>query len=142
MHVDGVWSPPWGNEAEVVAEFRANGGSVGRFSAPLLLLTTTGRRTGRARTCPMTYQQHEGAIFVFASKGGFPSNPDWYHNLVSNPEVVVELGTERFDGLARVLTGAEREEVFARQVAVLPMFADYQAMTDRQIPVVALDRPG
>lgn len=141
MHSDGVWAPPW-DEAAVIAEFRANGGEVPSFGAsvPFLLLTTTGRRSGRPRTCPMTYQLHDDRLYVFASKGGFPRDPDWFHNLVADPSVTVEMGDESFTATARVLEGEERDEVFARQVVQVPVFAEYEAMTARVIPVVTLER--
>jgi deazaflavin-dependent oxidoreductase (nitroreductase family) len=88
----------------------------------------------------MTYQEHNGVLFVFASKGGFPKHPDWYLNLVASPRVTVEIGRETFAATARVLEGSERSEVFARQIEQLPEMADYDARTERVIPVIALDR--
>jgi deazaflavin-dependent oxidoreductase (nitroreductase family) len=81
-----------------------------------------------------------GRLYVFASKGGAPSNPAWYHNLRANPKVKVEFGTETFAGAAQVLTGADRDRVYVRQAALYPQFADYQRRTTRKIPVVALVR--
>ena len=126
----------------VIAEFRANGGKAGGNveGKPLILVHNVGAKTGRHRVNPLVPLLDDGRIFVFASKGGSPEHPAWYHNLVANPETTVELGTETFPVVARVLTGAERDEIYARQVAVQPQFAEYQRKTDRLIPVVELRR--
>jgi len=126
----------------VIKDFRANGGKVGGRSndLPLLLLTTTGAKTGQVRTNPVGYLADGDRLFVFASKGGGPTSPDWYHNLVAHPNVRVELGTESFEALATVLSGEERDQVYARQAALHPNFAEYQQRTKRTIPVVALTR--
>jgi deazaflavin-dependent oxidoreductase (nitroreductase family) len=108
--------------------------------APLLLLTTTGAKSGKTRVNPMMYLLDGGTVHVFASKAGQPTNPDWYHNLVAHPAVTVEIGTERFDAVARVVTGQERDRIFARQVELYPGFAEYQEKVSRAIPVVALER--
>ncbi len=127
---------------KIIAEFRANGGEVGGpFSgAPLLLLTSTGAKSGAQRTNPMMYLSDAKRLIVFASKGGAPTNPDWYHNLKANPEATVELGTERFTVRATELTGGERDEIYQRQATLYPGFAGYQAGTSRTIPVIALER--
>ncbi len=128
--------------AQIIAEFRANDGKVGgQFDgAPLLLLTTTGAKSGLARTSPMMYLPDGDRLVVFASKAGAPTNPDWYHNLVANPSATVEVGTDSFDVDAHVTTGAERDQLYARQAALYPGFAEYESKTDRVIPVVALTR--
>jgi deazaflavin-dependent oxidoreductase (nitroreductase family) len=128
--------------AKIIAEFRANGGKVGgQFEgAPLLLLTTTGAKSGLARTNPMMYLPDGDRLVVFATKAGAPTNPDWYHNLAANPSATVEVGTESFDVDAHVTTGAERDELYARQAKLYPGFAEYETRTDRVIPVVALTR--
>jgi deazaflavin-dependent oxidoreductase (nitroreductase family) len=128
--------------AQIIAEFRATGGKVGgQFDgAPLLLLTTTGGKSGLARTSPVMYLPDGDRLVVFASKAGAPTNPDWYHNLVANPSATVEVGTESFDVDAHITTGAERDELYARQATLYPGFAEYEAKTDRVIPVVALTR--
>jgi deazaflavin-dependent oxidoreductase (nitroreductase family) len=132
--------PDW--NTKIIEEFRANGGRVGgNFEgSPLLLLTTTGRRTGQARVNPVMYLADGDRLLVFASKGGAPTNPDWYHNLVANPHVTVEVGDERFDAQATVLVGEERERLYAEQSRRYPGFAEYQANTSRVIPVIALVR--
>jgi deazaflavin-dependent oxidoreductase (nitroreductase family) len=126
----------------VIAEFRANGGQVGGSFAgrPMLLLTTTGARTGRERTIPLVYTQDGDDIVVIASKGGAPTHPDWYHNLRANPLVTVEVGTERYQARARVAEGEERARLYAAQAAIMPFFAKYQQETTRQIPVIVLER--
>lgn len=127
---------------KIIEEFRANEGRVGGpfEGAPMLLLHTTGAKTGRVRVNPMMYLEEDGTLYVFASKAGAPTNPDWYHNLVANPEVTVELGTETLAACARVLEGVERDRVYAKQAELYRGFAEYQAKADRVIPVVALDR--
>ncbi|MGO8872005.1 MAG: nitroreductase family deazaflavin-dependent oxidoreductase, partial [Acidimicrobiales bacterium] len=108
--------------------------------APVLLLTTTGARSGQQRVNPMMYLAEGERLFVFASKAGAPTNPDWFHNLVAHPEVTVEVGSDSFGATAMVLEGDERDRVFAEQARRYPGFAEYQQQTDRVIPVVALDR--
>src|ERR1700730_12354467 len=127
---------------QVIEQFRANGGKVGgQFEgAPLLLLTTTGAKSGKRRVHPMMYLPEGDRLFVFASKAGAPTNPDWYHNLVAHPDASVEVGPDSYDVTATVLEGAERDRVFAEQSRRYPGFAEYQAGTERTIPVVALDR--
>jgi len=128
--------------AQIIDEFRANDGVVGGpfAGATLLLLTTTGAKTGLERINPVAYRAEGDDLFVFASKAGAPTDPDWFRNLVADPSVKVELGNERFDATAEVLTGEERDRVFGAQAAANPAFADYQAKTDRVIPVVRLVR--
>jgi deazaflavin-dependent oxidoreductase (nitroreductase family) len=130
--------------AAIIEEFRANGGQVGgQFAgAPMVILHTTGARTGRERVNPLVYQPDGDRIVVFASKGGAPSNPDWYHNLVANPEATVEVAADTVPVRARVAEGEERERLWSRQKELMPGFADYEARTTRQIPVVVLERTG
>jgi deazaflavin-dependent oxidoreductase (nitroreductase family) len=126
----------------VIDEFRTNGGKVGgQFAgAPLLVLTTTGAKTGKQRTHPLVYLPDGDRIIVFASKGGAPTSPDWYHNLVANPTATVEVGNETFAVKATVLTGEERDRIFAKQAELMPGFAEYQEKTTRTIPVLVLER--
>jgi deazaflavin-dependent oxidoreductase (nitroreductase family) len=128
--------------AAIIDEFRANGGKVGgQFEgAAMLLLHTTGARTGQERVNPLVYTTDGDDLVVVASKGGAPTNPDWFHNLVANPDVTVEVGTDTMPVRARVADGAERERLWSRQVEVMPGFAEYQAKTSRTIPVVVLER--
>lgn len=134
--------PDWNDwNAGVIAEFRANGGKVGGDfeGAPLLLLTTTGAKSGQPRTNPLMYLPDGDRYVVFASKGGAPSDPDWYRNLVAVPEVTAEVGTETVPAKARVATGDERDDLFARQAERYPQFGEYQRNTTRTIPVVVLE---
>ncbi len=123
----------------VIEEFRANGGKVKGW-APLILLTTTGAKTGQRRIIPLMYVSDGDRVLAIASKGGSPKHPLWYHNLLAHPEVTVEVGSEKFDATARVLTGEERERAFARAAEVFPPYAGYQKKTPREIPVIALER--
>jgi deazaflavin-dependent oxidoreductase (nitroreductase family) len=127
---------------QIIEEFRANAGVVGgQFEgAPILLLTTTGAKSGQPRIAPMMYRSEGERVFVFASKAGAPTNPDWYHNLVAHPEVTVEIGVERFNAHASPVTGAERDRIYTEQGTQYPGFAEYQEKTDRVIPVVELKR--
>ena len=127
---------------QVIAEFRANGGQVGgQFAgAPMLLLTTTGARSGQARTAPLVYTTDGDRFVIIASKGGAPTNPDWYHNVRANPEATVEVGTETFQARATVPDGEERDRLFDQMAAQMPGFAEYQRNTTRRIPVVVLER--
>ena len=125
----------------VIEEFRANAGQVGGYfeGARLLLLTTTGARSGERHTTPVGYYPDGGErVLVIASAGGSPQHPDWYHNLVSHPQVTVETGVFTYEARAEVLAGAARDKAFARAVEAEPGWAEYQAKTTRVIPVVAL----
>ena len=126
----------------VIREFRANQGKVSGQLAhmPVLLLTMTGARSGRTMTTPLVYTTDGDRIVVIASFAGAPTNPSWYHNLVANPEATVELGSERFRVRAAVTAGEERQRLFTRQAGQMPIFADYQKKTTRQIPVLVLTR--
>ncbi len=127
---------------KVIEEFRANAGKVGgQFSgAPMLLLTTTGAKTKQQRTTPLVYTTDGRRIVIIASYAGGPKNPAWYHNLLANPEVNVEIGSEKFKALATPASGAERDRLFDNQVAKMPVFDEYRRKTSRQIPVLILER--
>jgi len=126
---------------KIIEEFRANGGKVGgQFAgAPLLLLHTTGAKSGQARVNPMMYLADGDDHVVFASKAGAPTNPDWYHNLVANPRASIEVGEKTYNVVARVADGETRERLWSKQKELYPGFADYEAKTTRQIPVVILE---
>jgi deazaflavin-dependent oxidoreductase (nitroreductase family) len=128
---------------KIIEEFRANDGKVsGPFlGAPLLLLHSVGAKTGATRVNPMMYQTvDDDSIAVFASKGGAPTNPDWYHNLVANPRTTVEIGSETLEVVARVAEGDERERIWTKQKTAYSGFADYEQRTNRTIPVIILER--
>jgi deazaflavin-dependent oxidoreductase (nitroreductase family) len=127
---------------KVIAEFRANQGRVGgQFEgAPLLLLHSTGAKSGQERVNPVMYQAVGNGFAVFASKAGADTNPDWYHNLRAHPQARIEVGTQTLDVTARVLDADEREPIWEEQKARYPGFAGYETKTDRVIPVVMLDR--
>lgn len=127
--------------AKIIEEFRANGGKVGGpfEGAPILLLHTTGAKTGQERVNPMMYRPIDGGYAVFASKAGAATNPDWYHNLVANPDVHAEIGAQTLALRARVADDAEREPIWTAQKTENPGFAEYERQTTRQIPVVILE---
>lgn len=126
----------------VIAEFRANGGQCGgRWEGnPMVLLTTTGARSGEARTSPLTYTTDGDRLVLIASRAGDDRHPAWYHNLVANPEVTIELGTERFPARALVADEPERSRLLDARIAEMPRFGEYVEMTDRTIPVVVIER--
>jgi len=127
---------------QIIDEFRANEGRVGGpfKGAPMLLLHHTGAKSGKTRVNPLVYLADGDRLLVFGSKGGAPTNPDWFHNLRANPAATVEVGTDKFAVEAEELTGEERDRLFAKQAGLMPAFADYQTKTRRTIPVVALKR--
>jgi len=128
--------------ATIIAEFRANEGRVGGpfEGAPVLLLHTTGAKSGQERINPIMYLDFEGKRYVFASYAGAPTDPDWYHNLVANPKVTVEVGTETFEAIATPVSLEERDRVYPVQAELFPNFAEYETKTTRKIPVVELVR--
>ena len=130
---------PWNQD--LVEEFRANGGVVGGDfeGAPLLLLHTTGERSGNENVTPLMYQDLGGPVAIFASAGGGPTDPQWYRNVVAHPEIRAEIGAETRRFRARTAGDAEREPIWTKQKRDHPGFAGYEAATDRIIPVVILD---
>ena len=127
---------------QLIEEYRATGGKVSGIFAgrPLMLLTTTGAKSGQPRTAPLVYTTDGDNMVVIASKGGAPTNPDWYHNLRAQPLVTIELGDEQFQAQARVTEGEERQRLYDAQAELMPTFADYQRNATREIPVVVLER--
>jgi deazaflavin-dependent oxidoreductase (nitroreductase family) len=124
---------------QLIEEFRANRSKFeGPGSRPLLLLTTTGAKSGQRHTTPMMYIPNGNRLIVIASNIGAPKHPDWYHNIVAHPAVTVEVGTKTYDTTAIVTQGAERQQLWTWIVEQYPFFADHQAKTTRQIPVIAL----
>lgn len=126
---------------KIIDEFRANDGKVGGpfEGVPLLLLHTTGARSGKERINPVAYQDLGGPIAVFASKAGADIHPDWYHNVIAHSAVTAEIGTSTRSFRARVAAGDERETIWSKQKQNFPGFAEYEAKTAREIPVVILN---
>lgn len=129
---------------KIIEEFRANAGKVGGDFAgsPMLLLTTTGARSGLARVNPLVYTKDGDRYVIIASKAGAPEHPHWFHNLVANPLVTVEVGTETFAARATVVEGEERQRLYAQQAERMPVFQEYAAKAGREIPVVVLEKMG
>ena len=126
--------------ASIIEEFRANNGAVGGFfeDKTVLILHTNGARSGLERLAPLVYRKEDDRVFVFASKGGSDSHPDWYHNLKANPKVSLEIGENTTSAIAAEVVGDERDAIYARQAAAIQNFSEYEAATDRIIPVVEL----
>jgi deazaflavin-dependent oxidoreductase (nitroreductase family) len=122
----------------VIEQFRAGGEIQGMHRERLVLLTTVGARTGQLRTTPMMFHPDGERLLVVASNVGARRHPDWYHNLVANPRVTVEVGAETYEAVAAPLDGEERERVWTMLKQTYPFFADHEASTSRTIPVVAL----
>jgi deazaflavin-dependent oxidoreductase (nitroreductase family) len=128
---------------KVIDEFRANEGKVGGMfeGMPIALVHHRGAKSGTERINPLAYQRLSGdAVAVFASAGGQRKNPDWYHNLVANPDVTVEIGTDTFPARARVAGGKERDRIWNAQTETNPSFAEYEEKSGRAIPVVILEK--
>jgi deazaflavin-dependent oxidoreductase (nitroreductase family) len=126
----------------LINEYRENGGKVSGIFAgvPLLLLTTTGAKSGKPRVSPLIYTTDGDRLAIIASKGGEPTNPDWYHNLIANPVATVEVGTEKFQVRANVANPTDRDRLYAKMVETWPDFAEYEKKTTRKIPVFVLER--
>jgi deazaflavin-dependent oxidoreductase (nitroreductase family) len=126
--------------AGVIEEFRANGGTAGGMfeGKPLLLLHNVGAKSGTDFVTPLVYLDDGGNWVIFASKGGAPNNPGWYHNLKANPAVSIEIGSETVDVTAEEATGEERDRLYSTQEEQQPQFAEYAQNTDRKIPVIVL----
>jgi deazaflavin-dependent oxidoreductase (nitroreductase family) len=126
----------------LIEEFRANGGKVGGpfADATLLLLTTTGAKSGQPRLAPLAYFTIDGKTIIIGSKAGADTNPDWVHNLRANPRAHIEVGTDAYDVTSRELPRSERDEIFDKVVAVAPGFGEYQSKTSRIIPLFELSK--
>lgn len=127
---------------QIIAEFRENAGKVGGMfeGAPMLILHSTGAKSGKERLNPLMYQAADDRMYIFASKAGAPDNPDWYYNVTANPQVTLEVGSETIGATASEVTGADRDRIWEAQKQAYPQFAEYEASTSRTIPVIALDR--
>jgi deazaflavin-dependent oxidoreductase (nitroreductase family) len=124
----------------VIEQFRAGGPIEGMHRERLVLLTTTGARTGRPHTTPMMFHRDGDRLLVMASNNGAPRHPDWYLNLAANPRVTVEVGDERYDAVASTAEGTEREQLWSMLKQTYPFLAQHEQMVDREIPVVILSR--
>ncbi len=124
---------------QVVEEFRANGGKA-QGDNSLILLTIKGAKSGQPRIYPLISVPYGNGYLAVASKGGAPKNPAWYHTLLAHPDVTVEVGKEKFEATARLLSGDERAKAFAHAVTIFPNYADYQKKTSREIPVFLIER--
>lgn len=125
----------------LVAEYRATQGRVGGpyAGADLLLLTTVGAKSGQVRVTPLTFHREGGRYYIFASYAGAPVNPAWYHNLKTDPDVLIEVGAEAFEVRAREILEPERDAIYARHAELYPLFVEYEKKTSRLIPVIALE---
>ncbi|MFD6161169.1 nitroreductase family deazaflavin-dependent oxidoreductase [Nocardia sp. NPDC060256] len=135
-------SEPKSFNEQVIDEFRANAGKVGGMfeGAPMVLITTTGAKSGRSITNPLVYLSDGDRVVLIASNGGNDKHPAWYHNLRANPDLTVEIGTERYAAKADIVSGTERDTLYAKMVEIMPGFAEYEAKTSRVIPVFAVHR--
>jgi len=124
---------------DVIREFRENGGVLSQIPFPVVLLTTTGARTGRRTTTPVGFGVDGGRVFVVASKAGAPANPAWFHNVRANPSVMVELGGSSYEARAVIAEGSERDRLYGLIAAQVPAFGEYEKNTDRTFPVVVLE---
>ncbi len=132
-------SAPTNYNQIVIETFRKNGGKV-QGGMNLLLLTTTGAKSGQPRIAPLAYSTDGDRYVVAASKAGAPTNPDWFHNILANPEVTVEVGDEKFQARATVAEDEERNRLYAQHAELMPGFAEYETKTTRRIPIVVLER--
>jgi deazaflavin-dependent oxidoreductase (nitroreductase family) len=126
--------------AQVIDEFRANGGKAGGMfeGMPLVLVHNVGAKSGKEYVTPLVYLADGDDVVIFGSKGGAPENPGWYHNLKAEPNVSIEVGDQKFDVLATEMTGDERDRLYSAQEAAQPQFTEYAEKTDRKIPVIVL----
>jgi deazaflavin-dependent oxidoreductase (nitroreductase family) len=127
---------------QIIDEFRANGGKVGgRFEgAPMLLLTTKGAKSGETRVNPLVYLDDASRYVIIASYAGAPTNPPWYHNLIANPTVTIEVGTQTLKVRAEVVQEPDRTRLYKKMESMMPAFTEYRQKTKRTIPVIALRR--
>lgn len=142
MTADANYAPsPIGFVADQVRDYEASGGAEGNemMGKPIVILTTTGRHSGKLRKSPLMRVERDGQYVVVASMGGAPKHPTWYLNLVANPRVTLQDGAKTFEAKARTLTGDERADWWPTMVEAWPAYEDYQKKTDREIPVVLLE---
>lgn len=147
MSISGDYEPStWEWVRQQVAEYEGSSGERGNTlrdtGMPIIVMTTVGRKTGKVRKVPLMKVEHNGEYAIIASKGGAPKNPAWVANLLADPKVMIQDGAEPFDAVVRLVEGAERAEWWERSVAAYPPYAEYQAKTDREIPVFIASRAG
>ncbi|MDH4363621.1 MAG: nitroreductase family deazaflavin-dependent oxidoreductase [Acidimicrobiia bacterium] len=147
MSISGDYEPStWEWVRQQVAEYEGSNGERGNTlrdtGMPIIVMTTVGRKTGKVRKVPLMKVEHNGEYAIIASKGGAPKNPAWVANLLADPKVMIQDGPEPFDAVVRLVEGAERAEWWERSVAAYPPYAEYQAKTDREIPVFIASRAG
>jgi F420H(2)-dependent quinone reductase len=145
MPIDGEYEPSaWGWVARQVDQIESSGGTVGLTmqGKPVVVVTMRGRKSGKVRKAALMRVEHDGTYAIVASKGGDPDHPGWYHNIVADPEVTLQDGTDVRDMRAREVEGAERDEWWGRAVEAWPDYAKYQRQTDRTIPVILLEPAG
>jgi F420H(2)-dependent quinone reductase len=145
MPIDGEYEPSaWGWVARQVDQIESSGGTVGLTmqGKPVVVVTMRGRKSGKVRKAALMRVEHDGTYAIVASKGGDPYHPGWYHNIVADPEVTLQDGTDVRDMRAREVEGAERDEWWGRAVEAWPDYAKYQRQTDRTIPVILLEPAG
>ena len=140
MGIEGDYEPStWGWVADQVAEYEASNGeranTLRDTGMPIIVMTTVGHKSGKVRKVPLMRVEHDGEYAIVASKGGAPAHPGWYHNLVADPNVMIQDGPAPFDAEVRLVTGDERAVWWERSVAAYPPYAEYQEKTDREIPV-------
>ncbi len=145
MSISGDYEPStWEWVRQQVAEYEGSSGERGNTlrdtGMPIIVMTTVGRKTGKVRKVPLMRVEHNGEYAIIASKGGAPKNPAWVANLLAQPKVMIQDGPEPFDAVVRLVEGAERAEWWERSVAAYPPYAEYQAKTDREIPVFIASR--
>lgn len=142
MPLEGEYLPPpadWAGDQLKKIDETGDTSVVDVMGMPVVVFTMRGAKSGKLRRVPLMRVEHDGSYAAVASKGGAPKHPEWYHNIVANPDVEVHDGTSHHDGVAREVTGAEREEWWERCVAAYPPYADYQTKTDRLIPVFVIE---
>ncbi len=140
MGIDGDYEPStWGWVADQVAEYEGSNGeranTLRDTGMPIIVMTTVGHRSGKVRKVPLMRVEHDGEYAIVASKGGAPAHPGWYHNLMADPNVMIQDGPAPFDAQVRLVSGEERAAWWERSVAAYPPYAEYQEKTDREIPV-------
>ena len=146
MPISGDYEPSkWEWVADQAAQYEASGGTQANTlrdtGIPIIVMTTVGHKSGKVRKVPLMRVEHEGEYALVASKGGAPQHPGWYHNLMADPNVMVQDGPEPFDTMVRVVEGDERAQWWERAVAVFAPYAEYQEKTDREIPVFVTAKP-